>query len=66
MKTKRNFVTIAAAAVLLTTLACILASCGKEVISLVPVYKGDTVTATDHVFTTDEFDIYLTSSVPSL
>ncbi len=62
MKTKRNFVTIAAAAVLLTTLACILASCGKEVISLVPVYKGDTVTATDHVFTTDEFDIYLTYS----
>ena len=62
MKAKRNFVTIAAAAVLLTTLACILASCGKEVVSLVPVYKGDTVTTTDHTFSPGDFDVDLTYS----
>ena len=62
MKAKRNFVTIAAAAVLLTTLVCILASCGKEVVSLVPVYKGETVTTTDHTFSTGDFDVYLTYS----
>ena len=62
MKTKRNFVTLALAAVLLTTLVCILASCGKEVVSLVPVYKGDTVTTTDHTFSTGDFDVYLTYS----
>lgn len=26
------------------------------------VYKGDTITTTDHVFTTDDFDVYLTYS----
>ena len=62
MKTKRNFVTLALAAGLLTTLVCILASCGKEVVSLVPVYKGDTVTTTDHTFSTGDFDVYLTYS----
>lgn len=62
MKTKRNFVTLALAAAMLTTLVCILASCGKEVVSLVPVYKGDTVTTTDHTFSTGDFDVYLTYS----
>ena len=59
---KKRYIILAAAAVLLTTLACILASCGKEVISLVPVYKGETVTTTDKVFTVADFDIYLTYS----
>ena len=62
MKTKRNFVTLALAAAILATLACLLSACGKEVVSLVPVYKGETLTTTDHVFTADEFDIYLTYS----
>lgn len=59
MKTKRNFVTLALAAAMLLLL---LASCGKEVISLVPVYKGETVTTTDHTFSAGDFDVYLTYS----
>ena len=58
MKTKRNFVTLALAAAMLL----LLSACGKEVVSLVPVYKGDTVTTTDHTFTTGDFDVYLTYS----
>ena len=58
MKTKRNFVLLALAAAMLL----LLASCGKEVVSLVPVYKGETLTTTDHVFTTADFDVYLTYS----
>ena len=58
MKTKRNFVTLALAAAMLL----LLSACGKEVVSLVPVYKGDTVTTTDHTFSTGDFDVYLTYS----
>ena len=58
MKTKRNFVTLALAAAMLL----LLSACGKEVVSLVPVYKGETVTTTDHIFTTADFDVYLTYS----
>lgn len=36
-----------------------LVSCGTDVISLVPVYKGETVTTTDHVFEVGDFDVYL-------
>ena len=59
MKTKRNFVLLTLAAAMLLLL---LASCGKEVISLVPVQTGDTVTTTDHTFSTGDFDVYLTYS----
>lgn len=58
MKTKRNFVTLALAAAMLL----LLSACGKEVVSLVPVYKGDTVTTSDHTFSTGDFDVYLTYS----
>lgn len=58
---KKRYITLVLAAVFVALL-CILVSCGKEVISLVPVYKGETLTTTDHVFTVDDFDIYLTYS----
>lgn len=58
---KKRYITLVLAAAFVALL-CILVSCGKEVISLVPVYKGETVTTTDRVFTTDDFDVYLTYS----
>lgn len=58
MKTKRNFVLLTLAAAMLI----LLSACGKEVVSLVPVYKGETLTTTDHTFTTADFDVYLTYS----
>jgi hypothetical protein len=58
MKKTRFLIFLLTAGLLLTSLS----ACGKEVISLVAVYKGDTITTTDHVFTTDDFDVYLTYS----
>ncbi|MGN1410813.1 MAG: hypothetical protein ACI4XJ_11650 [Eubacteriales bacterium] len=54
---KKKIITLAATTLLLS----LLTSCGgPEVVSLVPVYKGAEVTDTNHEFTTDDFDIYLT------
>lgn len=43
----------------LSLLMLLLVSCGREVISLVPIYKGETVTTTDHTFEVGDFDVYV-------
>lgn len=57
---KKTFIKYIALALALVSALLALSSCGKEVLSLTPAYRGEDVTELDHEFKKEDFFVYVT------